>query len=131
MSQYLEKFKGTIGTKQSNQILKLLNKKREEGRIRTMEEFSTQLNDLIAELQSTKLQPSLTLYQGDENAPIDSQQFNFMLDRVEDDLTAAFEEANNIDTVQQSHEALIRDMQLKNLRAGIAELESKITRFCT
>jgi len=49
-----------------------------------------------------------------------------MLDRTEDDLVAAFEEANNIDEVQTSHDALIRDVVLKNLKAGVSELEAKI-----
>lgn len=129
MAQYLDKFKGIIGKKQTEQILKLLNKKRNQGQIRTVKEFSEQLQGLVRELTSTVLTPSLKLWLGVQDEVIDSETYNFMLDRVQDDLEASFEEANKIDEVQKSHEAIVRDVILKNLRAGVAELESKISLY--
>lgn len=129
MGQYLEAFKDKIGKRQANQILKLLNRKRNTGQIRTIDEFTQQLESLMKELTATVLQPSLKVWMAKVDQEIDSDTYNFMLDRVEDDLVAAFEEANNISEVQVSHEALIRDVILKNLRAGIAELESKISLY--
>jgi hypothetical protein len=129
MAQYLDKFKGLINERQTEQILKLLNKKRNAGQIRTLEEFTTQLENLMRELTSTNLIPSLTLFMAEENDVIDADRHNEMLDRVEDDLQASFEEANNIDEIQRSHEALVRDVILKNLRAGVAELESKVALY--
>lgn len=126
MAQYLEKFRNTIGQRQGEQIVKLLNKKKTAGQIRSVDEFSRRLNDLIRDLTSTILTPSLKLFLGDKGDIITSETFNFMLDRVQDDLEAAFEEANNIDEVQKAHEAIIRDVVLKNLSAGVAELDSKI-----
>lgn len=126
MAQYLDKFRGTIGKRQADQVIKLLNKKKNTGQIRTIDEFSQQLDDLIRELTGTLLQPTLKVFLTEENDVIDSEEYNFMLDRVQDDLEAAFEEANNIDEVQKSHEAIVRDVILKNLRAGVAELESKV-----
>ena len=81
---------------------------------------------MIRELTGTFLKPTLALFAAEEHSLIDSEEYNFMLDRVQDDLEAAFEEANNIDEVQKAHEAIMRDVELKNLRAGVAELESKI-----
>jgi hypothetical protein len=129
MAQYLDKFKDIIGKRQGEQILKLLNKKRNSGQIRTIQEFTSQLESLMRELTSTNLIPSLSLFVANENDIIDNDRFNEMLDRVEDDLSASFEETKNIDEVQKSHEALVRDVILKNLRAGVAELESQITLF--
>lgn len=129
MAQYLEKFRGTIGKKQGEQIVKLLNKKKNAGQIQSVDEFAQRLEDLIRELTSTVLTPSLALFLGEKGDVITSETFNYMLDRVQDDLEAAFEEANNIDEVQQAHEAIIRDVILKNLRAGVAELDSKITLY--
>lgn len=129
MGQYLDQFRGVIGKRQTEQILKLLNKKRNSGQVRSVEEFTEQLKQLMQELTSTVLQPSLKLFLGKENDFISSETYNFMLDRVQDDLEAAFEEANKIDEVQKSHEAIIRDVVLKNLKAGVAELESKITLY--
>lgn len=126
MAQYLNKFKDVIGKRQSEQILKLLNKKRNSGQIRTVQEFTSQLESLMRDLTSTTLIPSLSLFMAKEDEVIDADRYNDMLERVQDDLSAAFEEAVNIDEVQKSHEALIRDVILKNLRAGVAELESQI-----
>jgi hypothetical protein len=129
MARYLDKFRGTIGKKQADQIIKLLNRKKNVGQIRSVDEFSRQLDELIRELTGTFLQPTLQLFTTSENRTIDSEEYNFMLDRVQDDLEAVFEEANNIAEVQTSHEAIIRDVVLKNLRAGVAELESKINLY--
>ena len=129
MGQYLDQFRGVIGQRQTEQILKLLNKKKNTGQIRSVKEFTEQLKQLMQELTATILQPSLKLFMGKENDFISSETYNFMLDRVQDDLEAAFEEANKIDEVQKSHEAIIRDVVLKNLRAGVSELESKITLY--
>jgi hypothetical protein len=129
MAQYLDKFRGTIGKRQADQIINLLNKKKNTGQIRSVDEFSQQLDSLIRELTGTVLQPTLSVFQAEERTTIDSERHNYMLDRVQDDLQAGFEEATNIDEVQRAHEALIRDVTLKNLRAGVAELESKITLY--
>lgn len=129
MSQYLQKFAGTIGKRQSEQILKLLSKQKNSGQIRSVKEFTQKLQNLMFELTSTVLTPSLRIWMAENGSDIDSETYNFMLERVEDDLSAAFEEVNNIDEVQKSHEAIIRDVILKNLRAGVAELESKIDLF--
>ena len=129
MGQYLDKFKDTIGTRQTEQILKLLNNKRNTGQIRSVQEFTDRLRTLMQELTSTTLQPTLKLFLASENDYTDSETYNYMLDRVEDDLLAAFEEANNIDEIQKAHETVIRDILLKNLKAGVDELESKITTY--
>lgn len=129
MSQYIDKFAGTINKRQSDQILKLLSRYRNTGQIRSIQEFTQKLESLMRELTSTTIQPLLRLYVGEKGTDIDSESYNFMLDRVEDDLITAFEEANNIDEVQRSHEAIIRDVILKNLRSAVAELDSKITLF--
>jgi len=129
MGQYLERFADTIGKTQTKQILKLLNKKRNSGQIRTLEEFSKQFENLVRELQSTVLTPSLKIWMANKEEFTDSESHNFMLERVQDDLEAAFQEANNIDNIQHSHEAIVRDVILKNLRAGLAELQAKISLY--
>jgi hypothetical protein len=126
MGKYLDKFRGTLNQRQADQVFKLLNKQRNLGQIRSIEEFTRRLDTLIRELTGTVMQPTLKVFQASEGSVASSEQFNFMLDRTQDDLSAGFEEALNIDEVQVSHEALVRDVILKNLRAGVAELESKI-----
>ena len=129
MGQYLSKFAGTIGKRQSEQIMKLLNKRRNSGQIRSVREFTQKLEELMRELTSTTLQPTASVLEGEVGDEISSERHNFMLDRVEDDLSAAFEEANNISEAQKSHETIIKKVILKNLRAGVAELEAKVDLF--
>ena len=129
MGKYLDKFRGTLGQRQTDQIFKLLNKQRNAGQIRSIDEFTRRLDTLIRELTGTVIQPSLKLYPATPNTKTSSEQFNYMLDRVQDDLEAAFEETLNINEVQISHETLVRDVILKNLRAGLAELESKVSLY--
>lgn len=129
MGDYLDKFSSAINQKQAQQILKLLNKKRNSGQIRNIKEFSKQLSSLMSELTATTLQPTTKLFFAQAGELISSEQYNFMLDRVHDDLEASFAEANNINTIQDSHEVIVRDVILKNLRAGIAELEAKINLY--
>jgi hypothetical protein len=127
MAKYLDKIARTIGRRQTDQVLNLLNQKRNSGEIRTVEEFSKKLESLVRELTSSNLKPSLSLYKGQVGKRIDSDTYNFMLDRVGDDLFAAFEEADNINEIQQSHQTIIKDLLLKNIRAAISELETKIS----
>jgi len=129
MGKYIDKFRSLMGKRQTDQILKLLTKKKNTGQIKSIDEFSRELDSLVRELTGTVLTPSLKLFLGEQSSVIDSERFNFMLDRVEDDLGAGFEEANNIASVQSSHVAIVRDVVLKNLKAGVDELESKVNLY--
>ncbi len=126
MASYIEKFNSTIRKKQTEQILKLLNRQRATGQIRTVEEFTTKLDSLVRELTQLNITPTLKLHEAEKKDLTSSETFNFMLERVEDDLITGFGEAYNIDQVQRAHEAVVRDVILKNLKHGIAELESKV-----
>lgn len=128
-SNYLKEFQGVIGKTQSKQIVKLLNKQRNTGQIQTLDEFATRMESLIRDLTETNLAPTLKRFHADIEELTSQEQFNFMLDRVEDDLHAAFLEALNIDKVQTAHEAVIRDLVLKNLRAAVSELESRVSTY--
>ncbi len=129
MASYIEKFSSTIRKKQTEQILKLLNKQRSTGQIRTVEEFTSRLDTLVRDLSQTNLVPTMKLFKAETYETINSETYNHILDRVEDDLTAAFGEAYNIDQVQKAHRAIIRDVLLKSLKHGVDELDSKITLY--
>lgn len=129
MGRYLDQFKDKIGSRQTQQILRLLNKQRNAGQIRSIDEFGKRLESLMRELTSTSLKPTLSLFPAEANKKIDSETMNFMLDRIKDDLEASFEEANNIAEVQTAHIAIVKDLLFKNLKAGLAELETKIALY--
>jgi len=129
MSNYLSEFASLVGKRQAQQVLKLINKQREQGQIQTLEEFNAKLESLLGDLMGKTIIPTLKLFGPKEDDYISEEQFNYKLERVEDDLTTSFEEANQISKVQEIHESIIRDLILKNLKAAIDELESKITTF--
>jgi hypothetical protein len=124
--KYLNKFAQKINKRQVDQVLQHLNEKRQAGEIRTVDEFLSRLQDLVRDLSSTTLSPTLNMFPAVENEVIDSETYNHMLDRIRDDFRSAFEEADNIDEVRQSHQAIMRDVILKNLRRAIDEIESKV-----
>ena len=129
MGQYLNQFRNKIGSRQTQQVLKLLNKQRNAGQIRSIEDFSKRLESLMREITSTTLKPTLSLFPAQSNDKIDSETMNFMLDRIKDDLEASFEESNNIAEIQSAHTAIIKDLLFKNLKAGLAELETKVSLY--
>lgn len=129
MADYLDKFQDLIKKRQASDILNLLNKKKNTGEIRTIDEFTAQLNTLIQDITNVALTPTLKTYTQAANDQISVEIHNEMLDRTQDDLGAAFLEAMNIDQVQKSHQAIIKDVTLKNLQYGVAELESKVSLY--
>lgn len=129
MAKYLVEFRDLITKRQTAQVLNLLNEKRSIGQIRTVDEFNSQLNGLVKDILDTVLQPSLKLFMARGLEPIDSESYNYMLDRLQDDLDAAFEEANNINTVVNSHEAIIRDIVMKRLREALSDLERRLATY--
>lgn len=125
MGQYLDKFKDLIRKRQTEQVLRIMSKKQTNGEISSVEDFSQKLDKLIRELNQTHLQPTLKLLKAAKVT--DPETHNYMLERIQDDLVAAFEETKNIEEVQQAHDILIRNVTLKNLRHGLAELEAKVS----
>jgi hypothetical protein len=125
-NSFLDKFRSGLKGVQSRQLLILLSKEKERGNITTLEEFKQRLQDLTAQLTSSTLTPTLQLFLAKIGDRIDSESFNFMLERIEDDLGAAFQEANDIDEVIAAHETIINDVVIKNLELAINDLESKV-----
>lgn len=126
-NNYLQEFKGLIGKTQSKQIVKLLNKQKNAGQIRNLDEFAQKMESLIRELTTTTIKPTLQRFAAFAEDLTSEEQFNYMLDRVQDDLQTAFIESNHIDEVQDAHESVVRDLILKKLRAAVAELEGRVT----
>jgi hypothetical protein len=128
-TNYLERFRSGLRQAQSNQILRLLAQEKQRGNITTVEEFKNRLSELTAQLSSTTITPTLQIFLAEVGAVIDSDSYNFMLERIEDDLEVAFEEMNTIDEVVDAHETIINDVVLKNLELALDDLESKIEAF--
>lgn len=129
MAKYLAKFRDAITRRQTAQIVSLLNERRNTGRIRTVAEFNNQLNELVREILDTALKPFLTPFVAKGLEKIDSEAHNHMLDRLQDDLTSAFEETTNIDITIKSHEAIVRDIIMKRLREAVNDLDRRLVTY--
>ena len=127
--RYLTKFRSVLPKVQGEQILKVLQTKKDSGEIQTIEEFKSELTRLTQILLSEELIPSLKLFFGDAREIIDSETYNFMLERIEDDLAAAFREANNIEDVLQAHKDIINKVVLKAIQFGINQLEERVSLY--
>lgn len=126
---FLQKFRSALGTTQTEQLVRRLTKKRNTGEIRSVGEFSKRLEELLRDLTTNTIKPSLPLHEGEKDEQTHSQGFNDMVDHVSDDLVTGFVEANQVDEVQQAHRAILRDVVLKNLKDGISELEDRISAY--
>lgn len=124
--QFLDKFRSSLPEIQGRQILGILRDKRDSGELQTIEEFQAELTSLTERLLSERIMPSLQLFFGEEGEIINSETYNFMLQRIEDDLEAAFVEANTIDEVLDSHQNIITEVVLETIQLGINELDEQI-----
>lgn len=129
MGMYLEKLRNTVTEIQARQLTNLLVAQKNSGEIRNLEEFRSRLNELTSKLLSENITPSLELFFGQFNNIIDSETFDFMLERIRDDLETAFSESNVLSEVLLSHKNIINNVLLKAISFGIAELESKISLY--
>lgn len=128
-NSYLDKFRSKLPTTQGNQILNVLITKRDSGEIRTIDEFKAKLTELTKKLLEERITPTLELFQAIPGEDTSAEAYNEMLSHIEDDLTAAFTEADNIDEIIAAHQNIINDVSLKALRFGVNELESKISLY--
>lgn len=125
-SRYLDKFLSVLPKVQGGQILRILTSERDSGKVRGLEEFKARLKELTQDLISQKLAPTLKLYLAVGGVETSSDQYNYMLKRIEDDLEAIFAEANNIDEVIDAHRQLISNVALTSLRLGVNQLEARV-----
>ncbi len=127
MGIYLDQLRSTLKDVQSKHITNLLKKQKDSGEIKNIEDFRARLSELTAQILSDQVAPSLQLFFGNLNQVIDSETYNFMLDRIRDDLEAVYSELNTLDEIVAGHNNLINNVVLKAIKYGMNELENKIT----
>lgn len=126
---YLKKFDSLVGKTQMQQIISLLTKQRNAGQVQSLSEFARRLELLVRDVTGTTLIPTTNIFLARPGDLTSADQWNFAMDRVQDDLVTAFQEAGQIDEIQTAHQALIKDGLLKNMRAAISELEAKVATY--
>lgn len=129
MSTYLETFRSSVPTVQGRQILNLLQKKKDSGEIRSVEEFKARLTQLTESLLEEEIIPSLKLFLGEAGEVIDSETYNFMLQRINDDLQTAFAEVKTIEEVLAAHNQIVNQVTLKTIQLAINEINERVTLY--
>lgn len=129
MPRYLDQFRGTIGQNQFNKLSRLLTKQKDHGQFGSADEFRARLQSVMAELFNKRIKPLLEIFLATPSMKIDSETYNFMLERVQEDLEIAFVEALRVDEVLRSHQALMKDVVLRSLKHSLSDLENKISSY--
>jgi len=122
MSKYLDSFIQSIPAIQGKQIMSVLNELRNSGAIKTVEEYRAKLQELTTILSQGKPIPISKLFLGDKGETIDSESFNFMLDRFSDDIDTLLNEISLIADTANAHRAIIRDKLIKDIDLSIRSL---------
>lgn len=126
MNKFLTKFAGTIQNRQTQQILKILNKRRQQGEFKTLAEFQEGFQSLMSDLIQENIVPSLAHHAASAFDEVSVEIHNEMLTRASHDLIASFEELDKIREVQVSHETIVHNVLLRNLRSGLSELQTRV-----
>jgi len=129
MGVYLDKYRSTLPETQARQITSLLNQEKESGKIKTLEEYKVRLAALTTELQEQLLVPTLKLYPAVSGEIIDSETFNFMIERIVDDFTAGFTEAMNISEIMDLHDNLVTDVVFRSINLALNELDARVSLY--
>jgi hypothetical protein len=90
MTTYLSNFSSAIHNNQLNRLNRTLSVKNAAGQFQTTDQFKNELNKMMVELFQNKLKPLLKLYRALPSTKIDVETYNFMLQKIQDDLETAF-----------------------------------------
>jgi hypothetical protein len=126
MAAYLEKFKSTISQAQLNKLLQVLDTQKKQGSFTSVAQFKAKIDATMRTLFEKRISPLLNIFLAIPGLTIDSETYNFMLDRIQDDLEIAFQEAVNVDEILAGHQGLVQDVILRNLKHAVADLENRV-----
>lgn len=111
---------------QGTQVTKILGQLRDDGVIRTEEEYRAALNNLTAMIQGSDPVPMVKLFSAILNYYADSESFNWMLDRLVDDLTTGFTEADTIEALIEAHQKVYEEFTIAKLKQLIEQIREEL-----
>lgn len=123
---YLNQLGSKLPAVQGRQIMRLLQKKKLSGEFRTVDQVKDKLKQLTDALLEKRIKPTIKLWIANGKEDISSEKFNDMMERIEDDLEAAFLEADNLYDILNAHNALIKEVALRGLESGLNRLEAQL-----
>lgn len=128
MSKYLKKFIQSVPAIQGKQIISVLNDMRVTGSISTAQEYRDKLREMT-QILAGKPMPISKLFFAEKGDTIDSESFNFMMDRFADDIDTLLNEMQVISDTADLHRSLIGDKVIKNIELAINSLEKDIKKY--
>lgn len=126
MYKFLEAWEGSIPAVQGSQIVKLLTDMKDQGIIKTEQEYRDALNRLSGAIRATDPVPLSKLFPALLDNYIDSESFNWMIDRITSDLVAGFTEAQTIEDLMIAHRKVYEEFTLAKLKQIIGIVEERV-----
>ncbi len=129
MYNFLEAWSGSIPAIQSTQVVALLTDMRDKGIIKTEQDYTDALNRLTGAINATDPVPLSKLFPALLDTYIDSESFNWMLDKITSDLVSGFTEAQTIEDLLVAHQKVYEEFTLAKLKQVIGIVEEKIALY--
>jgi len=120
--KYLENFSSLIPGLQGNKIIQRVERMKETGEIQTETEYNAVLNDILSKVSLGDFKPTFEFIALNETKS-SSEHFNYLMERVQDDLEVAFIELNNIFSAIKAHDEVFKDRLLEELHQTLKRLE--------
>ena len=126
MYKYLETWKSGMPAIQGAQVGQILTAMQEEGLIRTEEEYRNAINRISAMIRGTDPIPTVKLFYAVLNEYADSESYNWMIERLRDDLSTGFGESELIGEVLEAHQKVYEEFTLAKLRSLIETIREEV-----
>jgi len=124
--KYLEAWKSGMPAIQGAQVGQILSTMREQGLIKTEEEYRNAINRISAMIQRTDPIPTIKLFYAILNEYADSESFNWMVERLRDDLSSGFGESELLGEILEAHQKVYEEFTLAKLRGLIDKIREEV-----
>jgi hypothetical protein len=126
MYKYLQAWESAIPSVQGSQVVKLLTDMRDQGIIKTEQDYRAALNRLTGAINATDPVPLSKLFPALLDSIIDSESFNWMIDKITSDLVSGFQEAQNIEDLLEAHRKVYEEFTIAKLKQIIGIVEQQV-----
>lgn len=123
--KYIDNFKSLVPALQGNKVINRVEGMKEAGEIQTETEYNNKLSELLAEISTDEFKPTFK-YMPLKEGRSSSEHFNYLMDRIYDDLDVAFTELNNIFATVKAHDIFFRDKLLDDLHFTLKAMEDEV-----
>lgn len=126
MYKYLKSWRSAIPAVQGSQVVKLLTDMRDQGVIKTEREYRAALTRLTGVINASDPIPLSKLFPALLDQYIDSESFNWMIDRITSDLVSGFQEAQTIEDLLAAHRKVYEEFTIAKLKQIIGIVEQQV-----